>query len=89
MTKGDIVGYSVINILSLMSTVDIIDVMISWYDELSLISTVFCQHIMVVVKQLDDMQRLNVGRYERLSSGELVNEYQSSEEMAKLRYDDM
>jgi hypothetical protein len=45
-----------------MSTVNIIDVMISWYDELSLISIVLCQHIMVVEKQLDDMQRLNLKR---------------------------
>jgi hypothetical protein len=40
MTKGEIVGHSVIDVLSLMSTVDVIDVMISWYDKLSLISTV-------------------------------------------------
>jgi hypothetical protein len=29
MTKGEIVGHSVIDVFSLMSTVDIIDVMIS------------------------------------------------------------
>jgi hypothetical protein len=31
-----------------MSTVDIIDVMIRWYDELSLISIVLCHHIQTV-----------------------------------------
>jgi hypothetical protein len=51
-----VVGHSDIDVLSLMSTIDIIDVMISWYDELSLISIVLCYNIMVDVKQLDDMQ---------------------------------
>jgi hypothetical protein len=44
-----------------MSIVNIIDVMISWYDELSLISTVLCQHIIIVDKQLDDMEKDDVG----------------------------
>jgi hypothetical protein len=51
------IGHSVIDVLSLMSTIDSIDVMISWYDELSLISTILCYNIMVDVKQLDDMKR--------------------------------
>jgi hypothetical protein len=53
-----------------MSTVDIIDIMISWYDELSLISAILCHHIMVVEKQLDDMQKNDVGRYVEIKAQE-------------------
>jgi hypothetical protein len=65
------VGHSVIDVLSLMSTDDVIDVMISWYDELSLISTVLW-----LMSNSWTMCRDK-------SSGGLVNKDQSSEEMAR------
>jgi hypothetical protein len=71
MTKGEIVGHSVIDVLSLMSTDDVIDVMISWYDELSLISTILwlMSNSWMMCKDK--------------SSGGLANKDQRSEEMAQ------
>jgi hypothetical protein len=70
MTKGEIVGHSVI-VLSLMSTDDVIDVMISWYDKFSLISTVLW-----LMSNNWTMCRDKI-------SGGLANKDQSSEEMVR------
>jgi hypothetical protein len=71
MTKGEIVGHSFIDVLSLLSTDDVIDVMISWYDELSLVSTVLW-----LMSNSCTMCRDKI-------LGGLENKYQSSEEMAR------